>query len=410
MLPSGQRKEEQMLPRERVLRALSHKEADRVPIDLGGSQTGVHRIAYERLSARLGLTPQTGGSPVANGNGNASVSIADLSQQLAEPDARVLSRLGVDTRYVRPNPPDSWQPVFTEADSGDKSYVDEWGCRRTMPRGGWYYDITAFPLAGAKTVKDLDRYQWPDPTDPGRFRGLREKAMAAGEGGRYAVVTGVAGMVFERAWYLRGFEQFFLDLVENPSFVEELLDRMLDYWKRYYEAFLAEVGDLVDVVTVGDDLGTQQGPLLSLSMYRRLIKPRQKALYSFIHSRTRARVWYHSCGAIMDFIPDLIDNGVDILNPIQVAARGMDTAELKRRFGKDIVFWGGGVDSQRVLPFGSPDEVRAEAAKRLADLAPGGGYIFAPIHNIQADVPPENIVAMYETAQNYRYGQGRERR
>ena len=186
--------------------------------------------------------------------------------------------------------------------------------------------------------------------------------------------------------------------MQNHAFCEAMLDQTLKFWTDFYTGFLGAIGDLVDVVMIGDDLAGQDGPLFRPAFYREIVKPRQKALVGHIKSLTKAKVWYHTCGGCKVYIPELIDNGVDILNPVQTSAQGMDAAELKKEFGRDIVFWGGGVDSQHVLPFERPARIREDVRHNVAVFKPGGGYVFNNIHNIQAGVPAENVVAMYEAA------------
>jgi len=218
----------------------------------------------------------------------------------------------------------------------------------------------------------------------------------------YALSTGIGGVVYEFCWYMRGLEKWFTDTIENPAFCEALLDKTLQFWLDYYTGFMAEVGDLVDVVMIGDDLAGQFGPLFSPVFYRKVVKPRQKKLAQYIKSLTKAKIWYHTCGSCIPLIPELIDNGVDILNPVQISAAEMDPGELKKQFGHQLVFWGGGIDAQHILPFATPEEVKQEVRKNLEIFKPGGGYIFNNVHNIQAGVPAENIVALYNAA--YEYG------
>ena len=185
---------------------------------------------------------------------------------------------------------------------------------------------------------------------------------------------------------------------ERPEFCAALLDKISQFWVDWLTGFLTEVGDLLDVIMIGDDLTGQDGPLFSPSFYRTVVQPRQKRVTSTIRKMTDAKIWYHTCGSCMDLIPDLLANGIDILNPVQISARNMDPAALKERFGRKLVFWGGGIDAQHVLPFASPGTVRQEAARNIGIFKPGGGYVFANVHNIQAGVPPDNIVALYDTA------------
>jgi len=254
------------------------------------------------------------------------------------------------------------------------------------------------------TLAALERYPWPDPDDPSRYRGLRQQARALREQTPYAIVgrCDLGADILARPQWIRGYVESMLDLAANPDFAEAFLDRLTDIAIRAWGHFLAEVGEYIDVVAMFDDLGMQDRPLISPAMYRRLVKPRHARIIAAIKTRTKAKVFFHTDGAILDLIPDLIDIGVDILNPVQVSAKGMDdTTELKRRFGRDLTFWGGACDSQRVLPFGTLEEARAETRRRIADLAPDGGFVFAPIHNFQDDVSGEKVLALYRTALEY---------
>jgi uroporphyrinogen decarboxylase len=218
----------------------------------------------------------------------------------------------------------------------------------------------------------------------------------------YAISTGIGGVVYETCWYMRGLERWFTDMLINPTLCEALLDQILKFWLDYYTGFLKEIGDLVDVVMIGDDLSGQTGPLFSPEFYRKIVKPRQKKLVQHIKSLTDTKIWYHTCGSVWEYIPDLLDNGIQILNPIQITARDMDPKHLKQAYGKELVFWGGGIDSQHVLPFDSPEKIKEDVRANLEIFKQGGGYIFNNVHNIQAEVPPGNIIAMYEAA--YQYG------
>jgi uroporphyrinogen decarboxylase len=215
------------------------------------------------------------------------------------------------------------------------------------------------------------------------------------------VVSGISGVVYEICWYLRGLEQWFMDMLTQPDFCEALLEQTLKFWLDWFRAFLDEVGDVVNVIMIGDDLAGQGGPLFSPTIYRQIIKPRQKRLVQYIKSRTKAKIWYHTCGAAAGYIPDLLDNGIDILNPVQLSARGMDAGELKAKWGKRLVFWGGGIDSQRVLPRATVSEVSQSVRRNIEAFKGGGGYVFNNVHNIQADVPAENVVAMFDAACEY---------
>ena len=291
---------------------------------------------------------------------------------------------------------ENWKREVKE-DEGNYTYVDEWGIAMKMPKEyGLYYDMVEHPLARLK-AEDLARYNWPDPRDPGLTEGLKEKAQEMYENTDSALVAWASGSLFERSWYLRGFENFFIDLVSNEKFAHALLDKLLEINMEFLEDYLKAIGDYIQVIQLSDDLGQQNGPLISLDVYRKFFKPRQKELFSFVKERTDAFLFYHSCGSVYQFIPDLIDVGVEILNPIQVSAKGMNTKKLKEEFGDSLSFWGA-VDTQHILPHGSPDEVTEEVNRIITDLASSGGYVLNSVHNIQADVPPENIVAMFKAA------------
>ncbi|MGD0921412.1 MAG: uroporphyrinogen decarboxylase family protein [Terriglobia bacterium] len=378
---------ETMTSRERVIAALEHRLPDRVPIDLGGFQTGIHRKAYEELTAYLGL----GGE----------VRVLDPVQQLAAPSEEVLQRFHVDFRYVMAQAPAGFDGAVRRRASGGRVWqelTDEFGVTWSMPEDQQLYmDITHHPLAAA-SVADLREYPFPRGNDPSRFAGLRERALRLRRDTPYALSSGTCGVTYEVCWYMRGLEQWFADMVQNPAFCEALIDRTCGYWVDWLRGFLGEVGDLLDVVMIGDDLAGQNGPLFSPAFYRAVVKPRQKRVVETIRSLTRAKIWYHTCGSCVPFIPDLLENGIDILNPVQISARNMTPAMLKENFGARLTFWGGGIDAQHVLPFARPERVREEVTANVRAFKPGGGYVFCNCHNIQAGVPAENIVAMYDAA------------
>jgi uroporphyrinogen decarboxylase len=378
---------ETMTSRERVLKALNHEAPDRVPIDLGGNQTGIHKNAYLALLRHLGIADD--------------LVIADAVQQLARPCEKVLERFHVDTRYIAAGAPASWKGGIARAERDGRSWhdlVDEFGIRWSMPADQpLYMDITHHPLAHA-TIDDVRAHPWPKGDDPTRFAGLRERALALRRETPYAVVSGISGVVYEICWYLRGLEQWFCDLLTQPEFCEAMLEQTLKFWMDWFRVFLDEVGDVVDVIMIGDDIAGQNGPLFDPDLYRAIVKPRHKKLVQYIRSRTKAKIWYHTCGGCRALVPELLDNGIHILNPVQTSARDMDPADLKRQFGRDLVFWGGGCDAQHVLPRGTPAEVAENVRRHVKAFMPGGGYVFNNVHNIQGEVPPENIVALFDTA------------
>ena len=382
---------ETMTSRERVLAALNHQEADRVPIDLGGFQSGIHLRAYRALLDHLGWEEE--------------IRVLDPVQQLAVPSERVLERFNVDVRYVTAGAPEGFDGRIRQNHRDGRLWhdlKDEFGVVWSMPdEQGLYMDISHHPLADA-TVPDLEAYPFPKGDDPSRFAGLRKRAQALRQNNNCALSSGICGVTYEICWYMRGLERWFLDMIENPAFCEALLDRTSRFWVDWMAGFLTEVGDVLDVIMIGDDLAGQDGPLFSPSFYRSVVKPRQRAVIDAIKKRTKAKIWYHTCGSCLDLIPDLLDNGIDILNPVQIGARDMDPSMLKRRFGKHLVFWGGGIDSQHILPFATPERVQAEVRHNVRTFMPDGGYVFANVHNIQAETPPDNVVALYDEA--YRAG------
>jgi len=366
--------------RERVLKALNHQEADRVPVDLGGFQSGITAHAYERLKEKLKITCQT--------------RIVERNQQLAEPEEEILERFGVDTRYVFLRFSSNWDPQ----ERSDNSYCDEWGVRRQKRLSSYYFDIVEFPLISA-SIKDLETYSWPDPDDLSRVQRLGEKARMIRESSPYALCTTVSG-IFERSWSLTGLERALVGIKESPLFMEKLLDKVLQIQLGIYGHFLDEVGHYLDLIEIWEDISTQWGPLMAPSDYRRIIKPRTKELIQCIRGKTKAKIALHSCGSVSWAIEDFLEIGIEVLNPVQVSAAHMNTHTLKQKYGDRLCFWGA-IDTQRVLPRGNPQEVRDEVKRRISDLAPGGGYIVAAVHNVQPDVPPENIIAMYEAAKEF---------
>jgi uroporphyrinogen decarboxylase len=384
-------RKETMTPRERVNKALNHEESDRIPIDLGGFQTGIHRKAYESLLGYLGREE--------------SVNILDPVQQIVVPSEAILQRFHADIRYVTAHGPHDFHSTIEVNKRGGKPWhdlKDEFGVVWSMPGDQMLYmDISHHPLANA-SITDIESYPFPNGADPSRFTGVREKALALRRDTPYALSSGICGVAYELCWYMRGMEQWFMDMKEDPKFCEALIERTSQYWVDWMTLFLGEVGDILDVVMIGDDITGQDGPLFSPQFYRDVVRPRQQGIVDVIKRKSRCKIWYHTCGDCSVYIPDLIDMGIDILNPVQINTAGMDPGKLKAMYGKDLVFWGGGIDSQHVLPFASPQKIRDEVKKNLDIFKPGGGYVFNNVHNIQPGVPPENIVALYDAA--YEFG------
>lgn len=379
----------------RVKDALEHKEPDCIPFDLGGSVlTGMNRHGYVSLRKYLGM-------PVND------VTIIDEMQQLAKIDDDMISRLEIDVKCVDPSPANV-SGLKSPAAIDGKYYkmVDEWGIGWKMPVDkGHYYDMTDHPLEDVESIEDIMKYPWPDPVDLGRFATMKQRAdkYRYDDGKAYILGRQYAG-IWETALWMSGFEKFFVDMMLNDDYAHALMSKITDLKMQYWDKALETVGDNVLIVSEADDLATQNSLLCSEELYKKIVHPYHKKLFDFIKKKAKSKVYifYHTCGAVKPLIPYLIDEGVDILNPVQVNASNMDTKVLKREFGKDITFWGGGVDTQHVLPKGTPEQVREEVKRRIEDLAPGGGFVFAGVHNIQSDVPPENFMAMWETLQEYK--------
>ncbi|UCC75988.1 MAG: hypothetical protein JSW37_10775 [Anaerolineales bacterium] len=379
-------------PRERVRAALEHREPDRVPYDLGTTgTTGIHVEALRRVLPYLGLEDM----PVRIGN---------VQSQLADLDEELRQRLGVDTQAVPRSAGDSTPKVWRE---GDYLHIrDKWGILWIMPadRKGLQYAPVSSPLAGLTDESELESYPWPDVASPRHIDAMAAEAKRLYEKTDRALAVGSFGFgMFQLSCLMRGYESFLLDLALNPSLAEALVERILELKITYWNELLPKLDGQVLVVREGDDYGYQTGMQISPAMFRVYFKPRLRRLFDFVKRKARSRVhiYFHSCGAIRPIIGDLIGVGVEALNPIQVSAADMDTRELKAEFGADLTFWGGGVDTQRVLPTGTPQEVKEEVRRRIEDLAPGGGFVFAAVQNIQSDVPPENLMAMWEALDEY---------
>jgi len=378
-----------MRSKDRIIKALKHEEPDKVPLDMCGLvNSGIHINAYRNLLAYLHIK-------------KSNIQVCDVMQQLACVDEDILEILKVDTRGIYPNEPSNWKLDLKEESNDSKYFIDQYGIKWKMPKNGYYFDPTNHPLSGL-SLKNLSEYRFPDPRDKERLKKLKEKIIDYHNRNFFVHFYFFCGGFFEVGMWMRGFENFYCDLILDPKFACLLMDKLLEIEIEFWDLVLSEMGDYIDMIFTANDIGGQNGLLISPTIYRKYIKPRQKKLNSFIRSKKpNIFIYYHSCGAIYDIIPDLIEIGVDALNPVQVSSAKMDTKKLKKEFGKDITFWGGGVDTQRVLPFGTPEVVKEEVKRRIEDLAPGGGFVFATVHNIQADVPPQNIMAMWEALQEF---------
>jgi uroporphyrinogen decarboxylase len=368
-----------MTSRERVMTALDHREPDRVPIDFGGLLASINVYTYDELLREVGIP--AGGDEV----------VSREWSTVPKPAEELMRKWGVDFRRVWLGGPERFTPVI---DAAAGTMKDEWGL--SWKRVGKYNEFVNPPLAGAD-LSDLKRYAFPDPADPGRYRGVRESAERLFNETEFAVVAGHSMFgVFELGCWLCGFDDFMMRLVLDKRFVRAFFDRVLEVQKGIVGRYLDLVGPFVQVVETADDLGQERGPMISPDTYRELIKPYHKEYIRFIKGKVpHAKVFMHSCGSVFDLLPELIDNGVDILNPVQPGVANMEPWRLKQEFGNRLCFHGG-IDVVNVLPKLPASEVAARVREVMSTFAQEGGYILAASHNIQDDTPAANVVAMYQ--------------
>jgi uroporphyrinogen decarboxylase len=372
-----------MTHRERVLAALNLQEPDRVPVDFGSTiATTIIQPAYDKLQNFLGIRQE--------------VQFMARRARTVIPDERVLQRFDIDTRPVLLG--DFQGGAYREIDS--QTLVDVWGITWKRAPDGHFINTDGPFQKVEPTLEVLERFAWPDPNTPSLYAGLREKVEFLRKTTDYALILNLPVGIVHHCQFMRGFGEWLMDLKLSPEFACALMDRIADVWIKIAEKAIDEVGGNIDVISWGDDVAAQEAPFMSPQTYRDLIKPRHKRMIQALKARCGAKVWYHSCGSVRLLIEDLIDAGIDSLNPVQVSARNMDPFQLKKDFGNRLSFWGG-IDTHRVLPFGTPDEVRREVRKIIDGLGKGGGYLLASVHNIQAEVPPENIEAMFDEAREY---------
>jgi len=405
-----------MNSRERMEMTLAHKEPDKVPLDMGSTEvTGIQAVIYKKLKEELGIK-------------SGDIYIFDLIQQLAIVEDEVKKELGIDTIGILPEKMTKWRNgVMSDGNSckypvdfipetlqdGTKITRDKkgyWGDNEEgaitlqMPPGGYYYDIPYHPLAMVQTKEDIDKFNWYWKLSNETAKHWSDSINNALENTDYAIVAdtlwGGWGQNFEVLENLRGWDNFLVDLISNQALAQYMFEARLEAVLKRWDLMLKILDNKPQIVCIGDDLGMENNTQISPETYRKFIKPIHKKFISFIKERTNAKIFMHSCGSIYRLIPDLIEVGVDILNPVQVSARNMDSKKLKKEFGKDLVFWGG-IDTQHILPLGSVDEVKDEVKRRIDDFAPDGGYVFNTVHNIQLDVPVKNIMALFETFRKY---------
>ena len=378
--------------RERILAALNHEEPDRVPIDFGGAEfTSITMAGYERLKKHMGVTQETDAMSIIH--------------SVAHPAEDILRRFGVDTRNVQPGPykdgVDHWKDENYYVDMFDvhwrrsASDVD----RHFLHQDGPFYE-------GKMTIDAIEAHHWPEGGNEGLASGVRERVAEIKRNGDHAVCLYLPGGVIHRGYAMRGIENYLKDLYRNREAVERLMDKLCDFWCDTAANVIEAAGpENVDVIYFGEDLGTQDSCMFDPdSIYKDILKLRHGRMVSTVKGLTnnKAKVCFHCCGSAYHFIDHLIDIGVDALNPVQVTARNMEPERLKEEFGDRIAFWGA-INTQKILPFGTTDEVVAETSRIIDILGKGGGYVLNAIHNIQAEVPPENIVAMFETGVRHRY-------
>jgi len=310
----------------------------------------------------------------------------------------------VDVRGLFPLNSHNWNVVETEItdeQSGEKywSYHDEWGITHYKPRpDGLYYTVRFSPLDQPElTVQDIERHPWPRMDDPRRIEGLRDQAECYRAAGFAVMLKDPFAGIFEMAQRIVGMENLLVLMASDSAVAGALFNKLAELKVSFWEMALPQLADVVDVISHADDYGTQVSQIISPRMYRQQVKPHWKTVFDCVRRLApNVRRFFHSCGNVRPLIPDFIELGVEILNPVHIRATGMEPAALKRDFGDVLVFWGGGVDTQGVLPYGTPQQVKDDVRRNLDALAPGGGYVFNTVHNIQADIPVENLVAMYE--------------
>jgi uroporphyrinogen decarboxylase len=377
-----------MNSRERILKSINHEEPDRVPFDLAGSTwTGITNTAYQNLRNHLGLN-------------SAEPVWSDVIQQIVIPSEEILTELKVDTRGVFPLTSHNWDVYSKLKDVGNYfEYFDEWGFTHHFPKNGYWFSLVKHSMDNVDFDSEgiIENYPWPDAGNKQRFAGMREKAIQFRNQDKIVMTKGLCAGMFEMHQRVRGMENAMLDPFMFPVNSDKLVGKLADLKIEFWDSLLDEIGDVIDIAGEGDDYGTQQSQLISPDQFREYYKPHFVRVLSFIKEKApNVKLLFHSCGNVRPVIPDFIEMGVDLLNPVHITATGMEPRQLKKDFGKDIVFWGGGVDTQHVLPNGTPEKVKEDVKRNIEALAPGGGFVFATVHNIQAEVPPQNIMAMIE--------------
>ena len=412
-----------MNSRERILAAINHQEPDGLPVDLGATpSSGISAIAYHNL--KLHLDMQGGHTRVY-----------DVVQQLAQPEEAILDHYRIDAIDIGRSfneRAEDWYDIALP--NGIPVQFPAWFKPARQPDGAWdalapdgtriaskplgadFFDQTCFPyLDGYPTdYADLSETMpkvlwsglvhspWDHAADADFWVQLRQRAIALRASSDRALMIVVGCNLFEWGTFLRRIDNFLSDLVLDQANVERLLDALMERHMATLEKVCNAVGDVADIVRFGDDLGTDNGPFMPPKTYRKLIKPRQKMLTDYVKQHSQMRTFLHSCGSIYRILPDLIEAGFEVINPVQISSRDMEPERLKREFGADITFWGGGCDTRHVLNSGTPEQVKDHVRKNIETFAPGGGFVFNTVHNILPDVPPQNIEAMFAAVDEYR--------
>ena len=374
--------------REIVIDSLNHKESFRVPVDLGGQSNSTLTLkALNNLTQYLNIAKEASNFTL----------MAKHFQSVDVPED-ILLRYKIDFRSVNPGKPKKKREVFFD----DGSYLDDWGIKYSPSGKGLYFDITEYPLINFEEG-NIDNFDWLDPDDEGWTTGLKEKTENYYFNTDFAIIGNMtSAQIFERCWNLRGFETFLMDLYINKNFAHKLLDKVTNIQIQRVKNFLEICGKYLNIFKISDDLCGQTAPFISPQSYTEMIMPYHKRYIEEIKKFTNAKIALHCCGNIRPLLPRLIEVGFDVVHPFQHSCPEMNPSELKKEFGKDLVFWGG-IDVQKFLPTATPEEVVVEVKNIINIMRNDGGYIFSPSHNIQADIPPENLEAMYKTAANINF-------
>ena len=411
-----------MTSRERVLAAIEHREPDGLPVDMGATpSSGISAIAYSNLKKHLGLGGQ--------------IRVYDVVQQLAQPEDTILDRFGIDALdigrtfnartedwydFVLPQGVTVQFPAWfrpRQQPDGAWDVVDKEGTRiAAMPFGANFFDQTCFPYKDGYPAdyKDLPHQMgkvlwsalvhspWDHASEPDFWQHLRQRTIALRQSTDRALVVVAGCNLFEWGTFLRRMDNFLMDLATDHTNIERLLDALMEQHLQTLEKVCEAVGDVADILRFGDDLGTDMGPFMAPKTYQKLFKPRHAQLTDYVHKHSKMKTYLHSCGSIYKLLPDLIEAGYDVINPVQITSRNMEPERLKAEFGKDIAFWGGGADTRHILNHATAEQVKDHVRKNIEILSPGGGFVFNTVHNILSDVPPQNVVAMFETIDEYR--------